>query len=63
MSIDVEVNMRIPGLTLKSPNEADKVINNSYVRFTKMIQVPVIPKPGDSAFPVHQRRPASSRAR
>jgi hypothetical protein len=46
MSIDVEVNMRIPGLTLKSPNEADKVINNSYVRFTKMIQVPSIPKPG-----------------
>ena len=47
MSIDVEVNMRIPGLTLKSPNEADKVINNSYVRFTKLIQVPSIPKPGD----------------
>jgi hypothetical protein len=46
MSIDVEVNMRIPGLTLKSPNEADKVINNSYVRFTKMIQVPAIPKAG-----------------
>jgi hypothetical protein len=47
MSIEVEVNMRIPGLTLRAPNEADKVINNSYVRFTKLIKVPAIPKPGD----------------
>jgi hypothetical protein len=47
MSIEVEVNMRIPGLTLRAPNEADKVINNSYVRFTKLIQVPAIPKAGD----------------
>jgi len=46
MAIEVEVNMRIPGLTLKAPNEADRVINNSYVRFTKLIQVPAIPKPG-----------------
>jgi hypothetical protein len=47
MSIEVEVNMRIPGLTLRAPNEADKVINNSYVRFTKLIHVPAIPKAGD----------------
>jgi hypothetical protein len=47
MSIEVEANMRIPGLTLRAPNEADKVINNSYVRFTKLIKVPTIPKPGD----------------
>jgi hypothetical protein len=46
MSIEVEVNMRIPGLTLRLPNEADKVINNSYVRFTKLIKVPAIPKAG-----------------
>ena len=46
MSIEVEVNMRIPGLTVRAPNEADKVINNSYVRFTKLIKVPAIPKPG-----------------
>jgi hypothetical protein len=45
MSIEVEANMRIPGLTLRAPNEADKV--NSYVRFTKLIKVPTIPKPGD----------------
>jgi hypothetical protein len=47
MAIEVEANMRIPGLTLRAPNEADKVINNSYVRFTKLIKVPTIPKPGD----------------
>ena len=47
MSIEVEVNMRIPGLTLRMANEADKVINNSYVRFTKLIKVPSIPKAGD----------------
>jgi len=46
MSIAVEANLRIPGLTIRSPNEEDKVINNSTVRFTKLINVPTIPKPG-----------------
>ena len=46
MSIEVEANLRIPGLTVRSPSEADKIINNSSVRFTTLIKVPVIPKPG-----------------
>ena len=46
MSIEVEANLRIPGLTVRSPTEVDKVINNSSVRFTTLIQVPSIPKPG-----------------
>lgn len=47
MAIDVEANMRIPGLTLKAPNQPTQAINNSSVRFTKIIQVPAIPKPGE----------------
>ena len=39
--------MRVPTLTVRSPNEADRRIDNSAVRFTKRIQVPALPKPGD----------------
>ena len=46
MPIDVEANMKIPRLTIRAPNEPDKVIDNSAVRFIKRIQVPAIPKPG-----------------
>ena len=46
MSIEVEANLRIPGLTIRSSSEPDKIINNSSVRFTTLIQVPAIPKPG-----------------
>ena len=44
---EIEVNMRVPTLTVKSPSEADKRIDNSAVRFTRRIQVPALPKPGD----------------
>ena len=47
MPTEIEVNMRVPTLTLRSPDEADKRIDNSLVRFTRRIQVPAIPKPGD----------------
>jgi len=46
MPIAVEANLRIPGLTLRVANQPDRVINNSTVRFTKMITVSTIPKPG-----------------
>ena len=46
MSIAVEVNLKIPGLTLRSSDQPVKVINNSAVRFTRMIEVPAIPQPG-----------------
>ncbi|OLC51405.1 MAG: hypothetical protein AUH43_02800 [Acidobacteria bacterium 13_1_40CM_65_14] len=48
MPIDVEANMKIPRLTIRSANQPDKVIDNSTVRFIKRIQVPAIPKPGAS---------------
>ena len=47
MPTEIEVNMRVPTLTVRSPNEADKRIDNSSVRFTKRIEVPSLPKPGD----------------
>ena len=43
----IEVNLRVPTLTVKTPNEPDKRIDNSAVRFTKRIEVPSLPKPGD----------------
>ena len=46
--VEVEVNLKIPRLTLRSPNEADKVIDNGAVRFIKQITVPAIPKLGSS---------------
>jgi hypothetical protein len=46
--IDVEINLRIPRLTIRSASEPDKVIDNSLVRFTRLAQVPSIPKPGAS---------------
>jgi hypothetical protein len=46
MAIAVEVNLKIPGLTIRSADEPVKVINNSAVRFARLIDVPAIPKPG-----------------
>ena len=46
MSIEVEVNLKIPRVTIKSPTEPTQVIDNSATRFTKRIQVPAVPKPG-----------------
>jgi hypothetical protein len=48
MSIEVEVNMKIPRVTVRSPDQPAKIIDNSYVRFTKVIKVPAIPKAGAS---------------
>ncbi len=46
MSIEVEVSMRIPTLTVRSATEPDKRIENSSVRFAKRVKVPSIPKSG-----------------
>ena len=48
MPIDVEINLRIPRLTIRSANAPDKVIDNSIVRFTRLAQVAAIPKAGES---------------
>ncbi len=50
MPIDVEINLRIPRLTIRSSTAPDKVIDNSVVRFIRHAQVSAIPKPGE---PLH----------
>jgi hypothetical protein len=44
---EIEVNMRVPTLTVRAPNEPDRRIDNSVVRFTRRIHVPTLPKPGE----------------
>jgi hypothetical protein len=48
MSIEVEVNLRIPRVTVMSADQVAQIIDNSSVRFTKLITVTAIPKPGAS---------------
>ena|SRR2546421_8451192 len=47
MPTEIEVNLRVPTLTVKTANEPDRRIDNSAVRFTKRIEVPSLPKAGD----------------
>ena len=39
--------MRVPTLTVRAPNEPDRRIDNSAVRFTRRMAVPNLPKPGE----------------
>jgi hypothetical protein len=48
MSIEVEVNLRIPRVKTPALDEKGYPIDNGSVRFTRLIQVPSIPKPGTS---------------
>jgi hypothetical protein len=47
MATEIEVNMRVPTLTVRAPNEPDRRIDNSAVRFIKRIEVDVLPKAGE----------------
>jgi hypothetical protein len=48
MAIDIEVNLKIPSLSVRSPGQPDQRIDNGNVRFTKRITVEALPKPGES---------------
>ena len=48
MSIEVEVNLRIPRVKTPTLDEKGYPIDNGSVRFTRLIKVPSIPKPGAS---------------
>ena len=43
----VEINLRLPSLRIKEDGGEPRVINNGDVRFTKNVELPSIPKPGD----------------
>jgi hypothetical protein len=47
MPIDVEVNMKIPSLTVTTAEHGERRIDNGPVRFTKQIVVEAIPKAGE----------------
>ena len=46
MPMDVEIELRIPTLTVKIDEEKTQRIDNSLVRFRKVVQVPAFPRPG-----------------
>jgi hypothetical protein len=45
--IAVEINMRLPNITVRSAQESTRVIVNSEVRFTKRIEVAALPRVAD----------------
>ena len=46
--IAVEINMRLPNITVRTPHEPTRVIVNAELRYIKRIQVPALPRPDDS---------------
>jgi len=47
MSINVEANLKIPSLTIKTADQPDRRLVNNHLRFLKHITVDAIPKVGD----------------
>lgn len=47
MPIQLEVNLKIPRVTLRPPNAPAQVIDNSAIRYTKLIHLPAVPKAGE----------------
>lgn len=44
--MDVEIELRIPTFTVKSEDDTPRRVDNSLVRFRRVIQVPAFPPPG-----------------
>jgi len=47
MPIEIEVNLRIPSLTIRSAANANMRVDNSSLRFSKPLTVDAMPKTGD----------------
>ena len=47
MPIQLEVNLKIPRVTLRPADGPVQVIDNSALRYTKLIHVPSVPKAGE----------------
>ena len=45
--MEITVNLKIPSLTVRPPQEPPQRIDNSGVRFLKRVVVPMLPKPGE----------------
>ena len=48
MVMDVEIELRIPTLTLNKDDVTPGRVDNTHVRFKKVIQVPAFPPPGST---------------
>lgn len=48
MEMDVEIELRIPTLTITKEDDEPGKIDNTHVRFKKVIQVPAFPPPGST---------------
>jgi hypothetical protein len=48
VAIQLEINLKIPRVTLRPPDGRAQVIDNSAVRYTKLIDVPSVPKAGET---------------
>src|SRR3954467_15541266 len=46
MEMSVEIELKVPTLTVKKDDGEDTRINNQHVRFRKVIEVPAFPQPG-----------------
>jgi hypothetical protein len=46
--MDVEIELRIPTLTLNKEDDVPGKVDNTHVRFKKVIQVPAFPPPGST---------------
>jgi hypothetical protein len=48
MSITLEINLRVPDISVRSPQEPPRRITNSDSRFWKVIDLSALPKVGDT---------------
>jgi hypothetical protein len=48
MPIAIEVNLRLPNITVRPANDRARVISNADVRFLKRMEVPALPHVGDA---------------
>ena len=48
MVMDVEIELRIPTLTVNSEDDPRGRVDNTHVRFKKVMQVPAFPPPGST---------------
>jgi len=48
MSITLEINLRVPDISIRSPQEPPRRITNSDSRFWKVIDLSELPKVGDT---------------
>jgi hypothetical protein len=46
MEMSVEIELKVPTLTVKKDDGRDTRINNQHARFRKVVQVPAFPEPG-----------------